>query len=227
METLDPNDTVFESIQKVSPSWSETQMRTYLGSFMFTGDEIEKYIKVLSGGEKARIAMARMLVEPSHILLLDEPTNHLDIMTRNIVETALKQFTGSIVCISHDRHFLNKVTNLICEVDSGGIRMFEGNYDYYIWKKDSESLDKPKPIKKKITRKGKLDYQQRKKTRNRLSWIEKKFKTIELELDTQRKITQNSTNADNYELLQKAMEKMNELESEYLDLMMELEYLLS
>ena len=110
LETLDPNDTVFESIQKVSPGWSETEIRTYLGSFMFTGDEIEKYIKVLSGGEKARVAMARMLVEPSHLLLLDEPTNHLDIVTRNVVETALKQFTGSIVCISHDRHFLNNIT---------------------------------------------------------------------------------------------------------------------
>ena len=226
LETLDPDDTVFESIQKVSSGWSETEIRTYLGSFMFTGDEIEKYVKVLSGGEKARIAMARILVKPSHLLLLDEPTNHLDIMTRNIVETALKQFTGSIVCISHDRHFLNEVTDLTCEIGGGKIRIFNGNYDYYTWKKDSESSDKSKLIKQKTFRKGKEDYQERKKTRNRLAWIEKRFKIIELEIESQREITRNSANGDNYELLQKALEKMNKLELEYLDLMEEQEKLL-
>ncbi|HBR86444.1 MAG TPA: hypothetical protein DEA65_01190, partial [Candidatus Marinimicrobia bacterium] len=95
LEILDPNETVFESIQKVSQGWSETEIRTYLGRFMFPGDEIEKYVKILSGGEKARVALARMLVKPSHLLLLDEPTNHLDMVTRNVVERALKQFSGS------------------------------------------------------------------------------------------------------------------------------------
>ena len=225
LETLDPNDTVFESIQKVSPGWSETEMRTYLGSFMFTGDEIEKYIKVLSGGEKARIAMARMLVEPSHLLLLDEPTNHLDIVTRNVVETALKQFTGSIVCISHDRHFLNNITNLTIEVGGGGIRTFEGNYKYYEWKKQEEKSAEPIEIKVKSESKGKSDYKERKKIRNRLAWIEKRFKSIENELESQRAITQNPANGDKYELLQDAMNVMNQLELEYLELMEEQEKL--
>ncbi len=225
LETLDPDDTVFESIQKVSPGWSETKMRTYLGSFMFTGDEIEKYIKVLSGGEKARIAMARMLVEPSHLLLLDEPTNHLDIVTRNVVETALKQFTGSIVCISHDRHFLNNITNLTIEVGGGGIRTFEGNYKYYEWKKQEEKSAEPIEIKVKSESKGKSDYKERKKIRNRLAWIEKRFKSIENELESQRAITQNPANGDKYELLQDAMNVMNQLELEYLELMEEQEKL--
>jgi ATP-binding cassette subfamily F protein 3 len=227
LETLDPNDTVFESIQKVSPGWSETEMRTYLGSFMFTGDEIEKYIKVLSGGEKARIAMARMLVEPSHLLLLDEPTNHLDIVTRNVVETALKQFTGSIVCISHDRHFLNNITNLTIEVGGGGIRIFEGNYKYYEWKKQEEKSAEPIEIKVKSESKGKSDYKERKKIRNRLAWIEKRFNSIENELESQRAITQNPANGDKYELLQDAMNVMNQLELEYLELMEEQERLSS
>ena len=227
LETLDPNDTVFESIQKVSPGWSETEMRTYLGSFMFTGDEIEKYIKVLSGGEKARIAMARMLVEPSHLLLLDEPTNHLDIVTRNVVETALKHFTGSIVCISHDRHFLNNITNLTIEVGGGGIRTFEGNYKYYEWKKQEEKSAEPIEIKVKSESKGKSDYKERKKIRNRLAWIEKRFNSIENELESQRAITQNPANGDKYELLQDAMDVMNQLELEYLELMEELERLSS
>ena len=221
LETLDPENTVFESIQKVSPGWSETEMRTYLGSFMFTGNEIEKFVKILSGGEKARVAMARMLVKPSHLLLLDEPTNHMDILTRNVVETALKQFTGSIVCISHDRHFLNNVTNLTCEVGGGGIRMFEGNYDYYTWKKESESSNKPENKKQRTPSKGKLDYQERKKIQNRLSWIKRRFKSIEKELEKHRAVTLNPENVDDYEKLQKAMETMTVLEAEYLGLMEE------
>jgi ATP-binding cassette subfamily F protein 3 len=225
LETLDPDDTVIESIQKVSPGWSETEMRTYLGSFMFSGDEIEKYVKVLSGGEKARVALARMLVEPSHLLLLDEPTNHLDMMTRNVVERALIQFSGSIVCISHDRHFLNNVTNLTCEVGGGDIRLFEGNYEYYAWKKQEEKSEETFSRTVKVERKGKSDYKERKKTRNRLAWIEKRFKVIEKEINEQRGITQDSSTGDDYELLQKAMGIMNRLENEYLELMEEQETL--
>jgi ATP-binding cassette subfamily F protein 3 len=200
-------------------------MRAYLGSFMFSGDEIEKYVKVLSGGEKARVALARMLVKPSHLLLLDEPTNHLDMVTRNVVERALIQFSGSIVCISHDRHFLNNVTNLTCEVGDGGIRLFEGNYEYYEWKKQVEkSAESPKP-KIKSELKGKSDYKEQKKVRNRLSWIKKRFTIIENELKNQRSITQDPANGDDYELLQKAMETMTILESKYLKLMEEQESL--
>jgi len=225
LEILDPNDTVFESIQKVSSGWGENEMRTYLGSFMFSGDEIEKYVKVLSGGEKARVALARMLVKPSHLLLLDEPTNHLDMVTRNVVERALTQFSGSIVCISHDRHFLNNVTNLTCEVGGGGIRLFEGNYEYYKWKKQGEKQTQSVKPKVKIKSKRKSDYKERKKARNRLSWIEKRFTTIENELESQRSISQDPANGDDYELLQKAMETMTNLESEYLELMEEQENL--
>ena len=225
LEILDPEETVYETVRKVSPGWTETEIRTYLGSFLFKKDEIEKLVKVLSGGEKGRLALGRMLVEPSHLLLLDEPTNHLDMVSRNVVEEALVQFTGSIVCISHDRHFLNKVTNLICEVGGGGIRMFEGNYNYYMWKKGEESTDLPSQQKKETKSKDKSDYKERKKIRNRLSWIEKRFKTIEKELEEQRSITQNSNYVDDYEKLQKAMETMTELETEYLGLMEEQESL--
>ena len=225
LEILNPDETVFESIQKVSPGWSENEMRTYLGSFMFSGDEIEKFVKVLSGGEKARVALARMLVKPSHLLLLDEPTNHLDMVTRNVVERALIQFSGSIVCISHDRHFLNSVTNLTCEVGGGGIRLFEGNYEYYEWKKQEEKSAESPKSKIKSESKGKSDYKKRKKVRNRLAWIEKRFKSIETELKNQRFITQDPANGDDYELLQKSMELMSTLENEYLELMVEQEEL--
>ena len=226
LEILNPNETVFESIQKVSQGWSETEMRTYLGSFMFSGDEIEKYVKVLSGGEKARVALARMLVAPSHILLLDEPTNHLDMITRNVVERALIQFSGSIVCISHDRHFLNKVTNLTCEVGGGGIRLFEGNYEYYEWKKKEETQRNTKTSKVKIESIKKSGYKEQKKIRNRLTWIEKRFKIIENEIEKERALTNNPDYKDKYEILEGALNNMNTLEKEYLELMEEQEQLL-
>ncbi len=227
LEILDPNDTVFESIQKANPGWSEIEMRTYLGRFMFSGDEVEKYVKVLSGGEKARVALARILVDPSHLLLLDEPTNHLDMVTRNVVESALAQFSGSIVCISHDRHFLNNVTNLTCEVGGGGIRMFEGNYEYYAWKKQEENSAESTAHKIKSEPKGKSDYIKRKKVRNRLAWIEKRFKLIETELNNQKTISEDPKNVGDYELIQKAMEAMTILETEYLGLMEEQERILN
>jgi ATP-binding cassette subfamily F protein 3 len=193
---------------------------------MFSGDEIEKYVKVLSGGEKARVALARMLVEPSHILLLDEPTNHLDMVTRNVVERALIQFSGSIVCISHDRHFLNNVTNITCEVAGGGIRLFEGNYEYYEWKKKEEIQKSTRISKVKIESTKKSDYKEQKKVRNRLAWIDKRFKTIENEIEKERALTNNPDYNDNYEILEDALNNMNTLEKEYLELMEEQERLL-
>ena len=226
LEILDPDNTVYDSIQHINPGLSETEIRTYLGSFMFNGDEIEKYIKVLSGGEKARVAMARILIQPVHLLLLDEPTNHLDMVTRNVVEMALAKFKGSIICISHDRHFLNTVTNLTCEVGNGSIRIFEGNYDYYDWKKSEENLISQNKLTKKVESKGKIDYKKKKKIRNRLTWIKKRFKRIEIELENQRSITKDPANGDNFELLNQAMEIMNTLEIEYLDLIDEQDKLL-
>ena len=194
-----------------------------LSGLGFKTNDFNRKTEEFSGGWQMRIALAKLLLQKPSILLLDEPTNHLDMVTRNVVENALIQFTGSIVCISHDRHFLNNVTNLTCEIGGGDIRIFEGNNDYYEWKKQSEtSIESNKP-KVKNESKGKSDFKARKRTRNRLAWIEKRFKSIELELEEQKCISQDLANGDDYEFLQKTMETMSALENEYLKLMEEQE----
>ena len=224
LEILNPNETVFDSLKKVAVGWSETEARTYLGSFMFSGDEIEKFVKVLSGGEKARLALARMLVSPSHLILLDEPTNHLDMVSRNIVEKALAQFEGSIVCISHDRHFLNEVTNITCEIGCGAVRVFEGNYDYYEWKNKNENTIEGISGNNK-QKKKKNDYKEAKRLHNRKAWIEKRFSKIEKSISELQETVNDPNNISNYELLKNRLDEIDKLENEYFDLVEEKESL--
>ena len=225
LEILEVSDTVYESIEKVSPGWSETNIRKYLGSFLFSKDEVEKLVKVLSGGEKARLAMARMLIEPSHLLLLDEPTNHLDMISRNVLENAMMNYNGAIVCISHDRHFLNQITNTTCEVGNGKIKLYEGNYEYYEWKREPQKEVKLQNKKTEVNKESKVTYKDRKKIRNRLSSISKRYMAIDSELDLLKNIIEHPKNGKDYEKLQEATIKMSNLEQEYLTLIEEEEHL--
>jgi ATP-binding cassette subfamily F protein 3 len=225
LEILEVSDTVYESIEKVSPGWSETNIRKYLGSFLFSKDEVEKLVKVLSGGEKARLAMARMLIEPSHLLLLDEPTNHLDMISRNVLENAMMNYNGAIVCISHDRHFLNQITNTTCEVGNGKIKLYEGNYEYYEWKREPQKEVKLQNKKTEANKESKVTYKDRKKIRNRLSSISKRYMAIDSELDLLKNIIEHPKNGKDYEKLQEATIKMSNLEQEYLTLIEEEEHL--
>ena len=226
LDILNSNDRVFETVNNVMPQKSEQEIRTYLGSFLFSGSDIEKKVNILSGGEKARLALACVLAKPSHLLLLDEPTNHLDLFSRNILEKGLISFPGSIVCISHDRHFLNKVTNFIIEVNNGGLQLFEGNYDYYKWKKKEKSKDNKKKNMDEIVKNSRKDYNQNKKKNNRLSWIKKRIKKIEINIDEGKKLLLNPIEPDNYKSLQETQNRIDNLEGEYLDLLEE-EYNLS
>jgi len=225
LEILEVSDTVYESIEKVSPGWSETNIRKYLGSFLFSKDEVEKLVKVLSGGEKARLAMARMLIEPSHLLLLDEPTNHLDMISRNVLENAMMNYNGAIVCISHDRHFLNQITNTTCEVGNGKIKLYEGNYEYYEWKREPQKEVKLQNKKTEANEESKVTYKDRKKIRNRLSSISKRYMAIDSELVLLKNIIEHPKNGKDYEKLQEATIKMSNLEQEYLTLIEEEEHL--
>jgi ATP-binding cassette subfamily F protein 3 len=132
---LDPNARIIDDLSTVAPRATNTELRGILGSFLFSEDDVFKNIGVLSGGERNRYALARMLMVPSNFLLLDEPTNHLDMRAKDVLLAALQEFSGTVVFVSHDRYFIDKLATRIFEVEAGRVTVFPGNYEDYLWRK--------------------------------------------------------------------------------------------
>ena len=140
-EALDLNKTVIETMFEAVPDWTQTQVRSLLGSFCFSNDSVFKDVGKLSGGEKARLALALMLLSPCNLLVLDEPTNHLDIPAKQMLEDALCAYEGAALLVSHDRYFISRVANRIVEIRDGELVIYRGNFDYYQEKKVEEKAE--------------------------------------------------------------------------------------
>ncbi|NJN71508.1 MAG: ABC-F family ATP-binding cassette domain-containing protein [Limnothrix sp. RL_2_0] len=137
-EALDLDKTVMDTIHDEVPDWENREVRSLLGQFLFSGDTAFKKVEALSGGEKARLALAKMLLRPANFLILDEPTNHLDIPAKEMLENALKEYDGTVAIVSHDRYFISQVANKIVEVRDGELIVYNGDYHYYLEKIEQE-----------------------------------------------------------------------------------------
>jgi len=142
MELLDPKKTVFETVQDALPQQTIGVLRNLCAAFLFQGDDVDKRVDKLSGGEKARLILATLLGRPLNLLILDEPTNHLDIHSREVLLDALQKFNGTLLLVSHDRHFLRSLVDRVFEIDHGQMIPYDGGYEYYLQKtgRDHHSL---------------------------------------------------------------------------------------
>ncbi|MEM9077447.1 MAG: ABC-F family ATP-binding cassette domain-containing protein [Bacteroidota bacterium] len=186
---LDGGKTILDTMVDAANEGNRSKVRDILGSFLFRGDDVEKYVKVLSGGERNRLALAKMLLQPFNVLIMDEPTNHLDIKSKNVLKQALRSFEGTLILVSHDRDFLQGLTNKVYEFKNGGIKEYLGDIDFYLEQRQAEDF-------RKIERKEKNqeevksapkenDYQQQKRLKslkNKLSGVEKKISALEKEI---------------------------------------------
>ena len=131
---LHPDKTLFEEISDEYPTLTNTEIRNVLAAFLFTGDDVFKQIKMLSGGERGRVSLAKLMLSEANFLILDEPTNHLDIMSKEILEDAINSYSGTVLYVSHDRYFINRTASRILELENGSFTGYLGNYDYYLEK---------------------------------------------------------------------------------------------
>ncbi|MGM0431212.1 MAG: ABC-F family ATP-binding cassette domain-containing protein [Spirochaetota bacterium] len=177
---LNPVHTVIEEIEEEAPMSAIPSLRTYLGAFLFQGDDIYKQVAVLSGGEKSRLALLKILLHPANVLVLDEPTNHLDLASKDMLSSALDAYEGTVIFVSHDADFIKRIATKILYLSEEGAELFEGDYDYFSWKlhqKQEEQFsayrDSPQErIQKPEEHKG-TDYQQQNKLRNRVRTLER------------------------------------------------------
>ena len=197
------------------------EIRNLLGAFNFRGDEIEKTMSSLSGGERARVALLKLILRKPNFLIMDEPTNHLDASSREVLEQALQNYEGTILCVSHDRYFVNKLASRILSFSGEEITVTDGNYDDYInmlkaRKGESAPLEAPKKPNEYLLKKEALRSERKRQTR--LSKIERRLKEIEDEKNAVSGELASPGTASEYEKLIKLTEKLQELSNEQAEL---------
>lgn len=190
-EYLDGNKTILDTMIDAANEKNRSSVRDILGSFLFRGDDVDKYVKVLSGGERNRLALAKMLLQPFNVLVMDEPTNHLDIKSKNVLKQALQNFEGTLILVSHDRDFLQGLTDRVYEFKDGGIKEYLGDIDFYLEQRKMEDFrsvekgDQKKKEEKAEKKPKENDYQTQKRQKslkNKLSGVEKKISQLEKEI---------------------------------------------
>ena len=187
---LDPNRRMIDDLGDAAPRSTQTQLRTLLGCFLFSDDDVFKKIGVLSGGERNRYALARMLLAPSNFLLLDEPTNHLDMRAKDVLLESLSKYTGTVVFVSHDRYFIDKLATRIFEIEDGYVHDYAGNYEDYLWRKGGgsspvvkEAEPEPEPVAVAAGEpKKRVNPMKRQKLQDRLREVEQQVASLESEI---------------------------------------------
>ena len=194
-DLMDGDFTVYDTLDRVAVGDIRTRLRDILGAFLFRGEDIEKKVRVLSGGERSRLAMARMMLEPRNLLVLDEPTNHMDMRSKDILKRALQKYDGTVIVVSHDRDFLDGIVDRVYEFRDGGVREYLGGIYYFLGKRKVESLqeierrDTPVVAVPREVSTGKLSYEQRKEQEKLLRRLRKAVESVEAELaDVERQI---------------------------------------
>ncbi|WP_411028841.1 ABC-F family ATP-binding cassette domain-containing protein [Spongiimicrobium sp. 3-5] len=190
-EYLDGNKTILDTMIDAANEKNRSKVRDILGSFLFRGDDVDKFVKVLSGGERNRLALAKMLLQPFNVLVMDEPTNHLDIKSKNVLKQALQRFEGTLILVSHDRDFLQGLTNKVYEFKDRRIKEYLGDIDYYLGQRkveDFRAIEKQQQISRKVekdTSSKEIDYVAQKKVKslkNKLSAVESKITALEKDI---------------------------------------------
>ena len=184
---LHPEKTLFEEISDAYPDLDNTTIRSTLAAFLFTGDDVFKRISELSGGERGRVSLAKLMLSEANFLILDEPTNHLDIVSKEILEQALNRYTGTVLYVSHDRYFINTTATRILDLTGGQLVNYIGNYDYYLEKHDiltpkTQNTELPEAKAAESESAGKLDWKQQKEEQARQRKRENDFKKTEAEI---------------------------------------------
>ncbi|NIK93075.1 ATP-binding cassette domain-containing protein [Mangrovimonas sp. CR14] len=196
-EYLDGNKTVLDTMIDAANEKNRPRVRDILGAFLFRGDEVDKYVRVLSGGERNRLALAKLMLQPFNVLIMDEPTNHLDIKSKQVLKEALRKFEGTLILVSHDRDFLQGLTNVVYEFKDQKIREYLGDIDFYLEQRQVENLREveKRDVKKETPKESKKEsYVDQKKlkslnnklsnTESKISQLEKEIKEIDVELQT-------------------------------------------